>query len=66
MWERKHIFIPDVRLSYEHKNGKVVYYMTHVLSRHGCFLAYPHKFKHEDSSYYQYALVFLEQCYETK
>ncbi|XP_015120763.1 uncharacterized protein LOC107043693 [Diachasma alloeum] len=42
--------IPHVAAWVSRTHGEVNYYLCQMLSRHGCFREYLHKFKHEDSS----------------
>lgn len=43
-----HRLIPQVDVWLNRNHGEVNYYLTQMLSGHGCFRAYLHKFKHED------------------
>ena len=40
-----HALIPDLRRWIRREHGQINYYMTQVLSGHGCFKAYLHRFK---------------------
>ena len=44
-----HRLIPQVGVWLNRKHGEVNYYLTQMLSGHGCFRAYLYRFKHEDS-----------------
>lgn len=44
-----HRLIPRIDSWLNRKHGEVNYYLTQVLSNHGCFKAYLHRFKYEDS-----------------
>lgn len=54
-WDRSekgrwtHRLIPRIDSWVNRKHGEVNYYLTQMLSNHGCFKAYLHRFKHEDS-----------------
>ena len=43
-----HRLIPHVNEWVNRKHGEVNYYLTQMLSNHGCFRAYLHRFKHEE------------------
>ena len=42
--------IPKINGWLNRNHGEVNYYLTQMLSGHGCFRAYLHRFKHDDSS----------------
>lgn len=44
-----HRLIPQVDVWIGREHGQVNYYLTQMLSGHGCYRAYLHKYKHEDS-----------------
>ena len=44
-----HRLIPQVDVWLNRKHGEVNFYLTQMLSGHGCFREYLHRFKHEDS-----------------
>lgn len=44
-----HRLIPQVDVWLNRKHGEVNYYLTQLLSGHGCFRAYLYRFKHDDS-----------------
>ena len=44
-----HRLIPQVDHWVNRKHGEVNYYLTQILSNHGCFRAYLHRFKHDES-----------------
>jgi hypothetical protein len=41
--------IPSIEMWLSRKHGEVDYYLTQFLTGHGCFRAYLHRFKHDDS-----------------
>lgn len=43
-----HRFIPRIDVWLNRGHGEVNYYLTQMLSGHGCFRAYLHRFKHDD------------------
>ncbi|GBP31828.1 Putative 115 kDa protein in type-1 retrotransposable element R1DM [Eumeta japonica] len=45
-----HRLIPRIDIWLKRNHGEVNYYLTQMLSGHGCFRAYLHRFKHDDSS----------------
>ena len=47
-----HRLIPGVDGWVNRKHGEVNYYLTQMLSNYGCFRAYLHRFKHEESPQY--------------
>ena len=44
-----HRLIPTIDVWLNRNHGEVNYYLTQMLSGHGCFRAYLHRFKHDDS-----------------
>lgn len=44
-----HRLIPRIDVWLNRSHGEVNYYLTQMLSGHGCFRAYLHRFKHDDS-----------------
>lgn len=44
-----HCLIPRIDVWLNRSHGEVNYYLTQMLSGHGCFRAYLHRFKHDDS-----------------
>lgn len=44
-----HHLIPRIDVWLNRSHGEVDYYLTQMLSGHGCFRAYLHRFKHDDS-----------------
>ena len=44
-----HRLIPQVDNCVNRKHGEVTYYLTQMLSNHGCFRAYLHRFKREET-----------------
>ncbi|GBP43148.1 Putative 115 kDa protein in type-1 retrotransposable element R1DM [Eumeta japonica] len=48
-----HRLIPRIDVWINRSYGEVNYYLTHMLSGHGCFRAYLHRFKHNDSPEYR-------------
>ena len=44
-----HRLIPQVNEWVNRKHGEVNYYLTQMLSNHGCFRVYLHRFKHEET-----------------
>ena len=44
-----HRLLPQVNEWVNRKHGEVNYYLTQMLSNHGCFRAYLHRFKHEET-----------------
>lgn len=51
-WTRK--VIPDISLWVKRKHGTVDFHLTQVLTGHGCFCSYLHRFKKRDSPYCRY------------
>lgn len=45
-----HRLIPRIDIWLNRNHGEVNYYLTQMLSGHGCFRKYLHRFKHDDSS----------------
>ncbi|KAH8357853.1 hypothetical protein KR084_002828, partial [Drosophila pseudotakahashii] len=44
-----HRLIPSLIPWLQRRHGQVDYYLTQMISGHGCFKAYLHRFKHETS-----------------
>nr|XP_041630343.1 uncharacterized protein LOC121501883 [Drosophila kikkawai] len=46
--------IPDLAPWLQRRHGQLDFYTTQIITGHGCFKAYHHRFKHEDDPYCDY------------
>lgn len=46
-----HRLIPNLELWLNRRHGEVDYYLTQILTGHGCFKSYLHRFKHDENPF---------------